>query len=604
MSAVLNTVPCAGIGNTSDGCTEIFPRAPPGLLCQKCQKIKGAATIALQEELRQTLKSCQGCGVCGSMIQDKLCGTCKRKGLLTSYGRPAGGEEDPDAIAAKQQRLDKIRRSVASGQPLQNVSNVHQAGATTSLQELEMLRTASQKGQWTLFVTPRRGKTLDGQLGNATFVMLGSTKLTDALVRIVEHFNLGWVRMDNHALDLKPEDCSLRFAGNITVDTETEDMTIQEVYLTYQKRPDRAFVVSDAKKLKLPKGASMSWELSINETRYNNRLQGLFEDDADSLLSTRKRKSSLSSPVPKRSRMSGQALTSSFSGEDNYSALYKLPESRVVTFETLQCEPEGTEGRHTLVQAPDPQDPECRLQQTGKLDAKPLILSLNDRGRSKDVYKLVIDGEQQVYVAKHFFDVGKGRGLIPRRQNRALLGRDLIRIGRMRWFYERFTTLATAKGFNELAYHVCEQEDLEDAYLVEPLRTSVVNKFTGTMGSSGSTDKLTSTIWPSAILFCKTPHAYWPSPISKASYPGSRHKGSLILFDPMTHTIVGKSGLGDHGPPGIKDAIESHTCNAFCKALDLCSTEVLLSSLDARMQEHETANAQALVTHGSDSDSG
>ena len=38
-----------------------------------------------------------------------------------------------------------------------------------------------------------------------------------------------------------------------------------------------------------------------------------------------------------------------------------------------------------------------------------------------------------------------------------------------------------------------DNEGLE-AYLVEPLRSSVVTKFTGTLGSSGATDKLTSTI--------------------------------------------------------------------------------------------------------------
>ena len=44
-------------------------------------------------------------------------------------------------------------------------------------------------------------------------------------------------------------------------------MKIQELYDVYQKRPDRALVVSDGKKTKLPKGSSMVWELVINESR-------------------------------------------------------------------------------------------------------------------------------------------------------------------------------------------------------------------------------------------------------------------------------------------------------------------------------------------------
>ncbi|KAJ7302851.1 hypothetical protein DFH08DRAFT_826177, partial [Mycena albidolilacea] len=149
MSAAFNTIPCGGIGNIEDGCTEIFPRSPPGVLCQKCKKIKAAATPALQAELRQTLKSCQDCGICGSMIENKMCGTCRRKDMEEH------GEEDADAAAGKQRRYDRLHRSIGGPKPLQNVSN-HQLGLATPLPELETLKSASQKGNWTIFVTPRR----------------------------------------------------------------------------------------------------------------------------------------------------------------------------------------------------------------------------------------------------------------------------------------------------------------------------------------------------------------------------------------------------------------------------------------------------------------
>ncbi|KAJ7126923.1 kinase-like domain-containing protein [Mycena epipterygia] len=597
MSSAVNTLPCGGLGNTADGCTEIFPRAPPGLLCQKCQKIKAATTIALQ-----TLKSCQDCGVCGSMIENKLCGTCRRKALEDH------GEEDADAAAAKLQRHDRIQRSL--GRPLQNVSNMHQTGAATSLQELETLRTASQKGNWTIFVTPRRGKSLDGQMGNATFIMPGVTPMQVALQRVVEHFDLH-------------DDCSLRFAGNISMDLETEDMTIQEVYTSYQKRPDRGLVVNETKKHKLPKGSSMIWELAINENRYNKRLQRLF-GETESVLGT-KRKSTLdSSAAPKRSR-AGQILTSSFSGEDDdYSVLHKAPPpARTVSFTIIRCKPDGHQGRQTLFEDLDPKAPTCTLKLTGKIEENPLILSIGDRGKSKDVFKLFIENDNQVYVAKRFFDVGKGRGIIPRKTNRSLLSRDLIRIGRMRWFYREFEALAADKGFNELstvtiteafmiliqpepnedtaiAATVFEAEELEDALLVEPFRTSsVVTKFSGTLGSSVATDKLTSTVLAFSHFVLENTACL----LAFADLQGSRHQGSLVLFDPMTHTIGGKSGLGDHGPKGIRDTIDNHSCNAFCKALDLVPMEVLVNSLQARIQEYDKATKEALVEHGDDSDS-
>ena len=166
--------------------------------------------------------------------------------------------------------------------------------------------------------------------------------------------------------------------------------------------------------------------------------------------------------------MTGQTLVSSWSGEDDCSVLDKAPQTRQITFETIRCEPEGTEGHQILVQDFDPSDAQSILDRMGKIEVKPLILSVGDRGRSKDVFKvrwhimltgrassnatqLVINDDLQLYVAKHFFDVGKGRGVVSCKANKSLLSRDLIRIGRMRYFYNQFVALAAEKGFNELA---------------------------------------------------------------------------------------------------------------------------------------------------------
>ena len=87
----------------------------------------------------------------------------------------------------------------------------------------------------------------------------------------------------------------------------------------------------------------------------------------------------------------GQTLTSSFSGEDDYSVLTKdLPETRKIKFATIRCKAIGTEGRQELVEESDPKDPsgECGLELGGKIEVTTLILSLGDRGRSKDVSKV------------------------------------------------------------------------------------------------------------------------------------------------------------------------------------------------------------------------
>ncbi|KAJ6567494.1 hypothetical protein B0H10DRAFT_1841848, partial [Mycena sp. CBHHK59/15] len=55
------------------------------------------------------------------------------------------------------------------------------------------------------------------------------------------------------------------------------------------------------------------------------------------------------------------------------------------------------------------------------------------------------------YVAKILFDVGQGRQVVSPALNQTLLSRELIRIGRLSWFYGEFEKLAANKGFTELA---------------------------------------------------------------------------------------------------------------------------------------------------------
>ncbi|KAJ7676231.1 kinase-like domain-containing protein, partial [Mycena olivaceomarginata] len=43
-----------------------------------------------------------------------------------------------------------------------------------------------------------------------------------------------------------------------------------------------------------------------------------------------------------------------------------------------------------------------------------------------------------------------------------------------------------------------------------------------------------------------------------------RGNDGLVLFDPMTHTIAGGSGLGDFGIDGIETFINTHECNRLC----------------------------------------
>ncbi|KAJ7118159.1 hypothetical protein C8R44DRAFT_558970, partial [Mycena epipterygia] len=128
-------------------------------------------------------------------------------------------------------------------------------------------------------------------------------------------------------------------------------------------------------------------------------------------------------------------------------------------------------------------------------------------------------------------------------------------------------------------------------YLVEPLRTStVVKKFSGMVGGSDKrTNKLSSTI-------CALTHYILQATACKQAFTDLQGKtrlivmqflsdnltGSLhcsrpgavqemVLFNPMSHSLSGTTGVGDHGPDGIEDTIKTHKCSFMCMSMNLAN---------------------------------
>ncbi|KAL0960001.1 hypothetical protein HGRIS_011653 [Hohenbuehelia grisea] len=125
---------------------------------------------------------------------------------------------------------------------------------------------------------------------------------------------------------------------------------------------------------------------------------------------------------------------------------------------------------------------------------------------------------------------------------------------------------------------------LKAAYLVEPRRASTaVFKFSGTLGVSNRIDKKSATIMAfSHFVLQETACQYMFSDIQGTPMTSSKGKDTtIVLFDPMTHTLKGKSGLGDHGLDGIRTFIEQHQCSPICRAISLCDSQALKVTYDA-----------------------
>ncbi|KAJ7099754.1 kinase-like domain-containing protein [Mycena epipterygia] len=230
------------------------------------------------------------------------------------------------------------------------------------------------------------------------------------------------------------------------------------------------------------------------------------------------------------------------------------------------------------------------------------------------MHQLYIDGDKQVYVAKKFFDAGT-TGPLSKTENKVALANDLFRLKRLAMFREKYVDLARSKGFTEIAdfevsdgflISIIETDDAEPTtYLVEPLRSSsVVRKFSGTLGATSDSDKLALTMlsFSHFIMEC-TACAMSIVDVQGMFYlelhlwsdvrvAGSFHADPgtvrvMTLFDPMSHTVSQESGVGDFGAPGIQDSIQTHRCNIFCHALGLVNCQVLQKTLDRQKSEHE-----------------
>ncbi|KAJ2935899.1 hypothetical protein H1R20_g1195, partial [Candolleomyces eurysporus] len=233
-------------------------------------------------------------------------------------------------------------------------------------------------------------------------------------------------------------------------------------------------------------------------------------------------------------------------------------------------------------------------------------------GRTKRVYELRIQDDEQPYVAKRFFKVRTGENnLITAEENEDFLECELIRLQVLDWFIRSFLKHAGPDGVN-VEHHKCTSSHFYDfkflanlsylltlditvseafliheigdpsdpsglpsedpntsVWLVEPKRTRSVRKFCGTLGHPERNDKVGKTI----AALCHWIYVSTRKTEVYADIQGSfmtiDGQETLILFDPMAHTVDQDSGVGDHGEEGIQRFLSEHQCNYICQGLGL-----------------------------------
>ncbi|KAF4586440.1 hypothetical protein EYR38_010716 [Pleurotus pulmonarius] len=347
---------------------------------------------------------------------------------------------------------------------------------------------------------------------------------------------------------------------------------------------------------KNPKGGSFHLELFVYLDRYMARTQegatgSTFGNEIANTSSLKRRAHEISSGKAKRSRgPSGTILTSRFAPTNSLTNLPIPHITTTITFRYTKCSVDDN-GNSFLA--------ENDTTETGSLDKAEIQLPPGARGRTKTIYGLTIAGRQ--FIAKKLVNIGDGltTGRVEPDVASKYLTTDLIRLTQMRYFANLFIKHADERGVELAPFHVSEgfliksyskgeplfipegepemaPEKFDAVYLVEPRRTSfAVIKFSGTLGTLNNIDQKTATMSAfSHYVLEQSACVFMFSDIQGTMEPSATGL-KLVLFDPMTHTRTGKSGLGDHGLTGIKDFIDHHECSPICRQLMLCSVEDL-----------------------------
>ncbi|KAI0739842.1 kinase-like domain-containing protein, partial [Daedaleopsis nitida] len=108
-------------------------------------------------------------------------------------------------------------------------------------------------------------------------------------------------------------------------------------------------------------------------------------------------------------------------------------------------------------------------------------------------------------------------------------------------------------------------------WLVEPRRSAIVDRWSGTLVQVHRENKRSATMAAFAhysILASEYSLVFVDLQSSYGSLPYGLGDGH-VLFDPMTHTISGESGVGDHGVDGLRRFIREHKCSVLCSQMDL-----------------------------------
>ncbi|KAI0312078.1 kinase-like domain-containing protein [Amylostereum chailletii] len=610
---------------TGNFCTSVFPRKDNPGPCMKCKLLANLEEGSLEYQRKLGWIQCAECGAVAPRMSDKLCGMCRQAVGLVHESVATATALRSEAFQArmKSPTAGRAPRLLSQGPAAQDESIARFAATPTMPMTTETLNAArrnrtngetnststatlSIRNIWLQFMARLTPKKLEQRLGSRYQSYPEDMMMEDIIEEVIQGWNPTWIA--KYPQPLLRQDVNLRLKDNKEPIMGSSYSTLADFFRAHTTGDKKDIYVGKLPKVSgvVMKGPFMALKLFIDLDLYNARI----DVEPTTSMSTvskavtpasRKRGAHENMPPPdyipsKRARNDGGGIPkSSFSRLSTATATVDAVTSVKLTLATTVVDNDS--GEIDVSWADDEGNASAKIG-TMKMAA----------GRTKNVYKMILNGK--TFVAKRFFDVGKGENTVLPSENYQNLYHELWRAKVGQWFLDRFYHLADAKGvdvdkafcFTE-AYTAKEVPAVSGGYsaasgvtdegvdadpepekagaywFLEPRRAQSVRKWTGTMNHSDRNLQGRQGMTIAAFSHFVFEYSNYEVVIadiqSTPTIVGNNMNPSLVIFDIMTHTPESNSGVGDHGQLGIDAFISQHICNAKCESLGLRACAVV-----------------------------
>ncbi|KAF8963109.1 kinase-like domain-containing protein [Flammula alnicola] len=567
-----------------DGCGLFFPRKVSPGLCAKCSKLASLDEASPDYAQWKAYRQCESCGIAWKNLASPKCGRCSS---TTQQPVPGDNTQDLARTAIETSRAARSHAMDArlTKQPI-TAPTLHTTAGLTSA------KNSMTTGENKIFIKVEcRIKSPAKKDQKSTD--FDCEVLDDYLITLNAH----WAKQEGRALIR--DEVEFRWAGNKIFLPGTANNTVGEVYNLYQTGEMALYYQSETRTKKAAGSRpqfEMALEIYIDKPAFVIRKRKLLQAVAfnNSSIPGRKRSATTSEyreDVPHQKRHASAYAVSGGVPPSTFVRTKHASNSGVDTSTVIQLKK-----AHTTCDK-ETGEVEIGWPENGQVYEGLLGKEVFASGATKNVYKLSIGSDH--YVAKRFFEIGSDAE-VTASENKDHLEKELIRLKTAAWFLNKFKSYAKECGVEFSAdvtvsdgFLICEIGEPSPAsslppcerdgaiWLIEPCRTKSVQKFSGTMVYPNRHDKLGKTL----AAFTHFVYESSGQEIVIADIQGSPmsigDSDTLVIFDPMSHSHSSDSGIGDHGPEGIKTFIAQHECNYICKGLKL----VDLLDEDARAEK-------------------